>query len=82
MVRLKYQLSICLTHRNFKEPTHRAVILHEDKQYYLSAQDVYGMDVETLVHEEDHSAFDGTHYRARQSQKMDYRGEGYARDAL
>ena len=30
-----------------------AVILHEDKQYYPSASDVYGPDVETLVHEED-----------------------------
>ncbi|ESK96242.1 u5 small nuclear ribonucleoprotein component [Moniliophthora roreri MCA 2997] len=35
------------------EPTHRAVILHEDKQYYPSAQDVYGPDVETMVQEED-----------------------------
>lgn len=32
---------------------HNAVILHEDKQYYPSAQDVYGADVETLVQEED-----------------------------
>ncbi|RJE18724.1 hypothetical protein PHISCL_08939 [Aspergillus sclerotialis] len=30
-----------------------AVILHEDKQYYPSAQQVYGTDVETLVQEED-----------------------------
>ncbi|TDL26446.1 P-loop containing nucleoside triphosphate hydrolase protein [Rickenella mellea] len=30
-----------------------AVIYHEDKQYYPSAQDVYGADVETLVQEED-----------------------------
>ncbi|PYH46693.1 116 kDa U5 small nuclear ribonucleoprotein component [Aspergillus saccharolyticus JOP 1030-1] len=30
-----------------------AVILHEDKQYYPSAQQVYGEDVETLVQEED-----------------------------
>ncbi|KAG7099867.1 hypothetical protein E1B28_001671 [Marasmius oreades] len=35
------------------EPVNRAVILHEDKQYYPSAQDVYGADVETLVQEED-----------------------------
>ena len=32
---------------------HNAVILHEDKQYYPSAEDVYGPDVETLVQEED-----------------------------
>ncbi|KAJ6145217.1 U5 small nuclear ribonucleoprotein component [Penicillium chermesinum] len=30
-----------------------AVILHEDKQYYPSAQQVYGTDVETVVQEED-----------------------------
>ncbi|PLN75512.1 putative U5 snRNP component [Aspergillus taichungensis] len=30
-----------------------AVILHEDKQYYPSAQQVYGADVETIVQEED-----------------------------
>ncbi|KAL1739891.1 P-loop containing nucleoside triphosphate hydrolase protein [Schizophyllum fasciatum] len=35
------------------EPTHNAVVLHEDKQYYPSASDVYGPDVETLVQEED-----------------------------
>lgn len=35
------------------EPQHNAVILHEDKQYYPSAQDVYGADVETMVQEED-----------------------------
>lgn len=30
-----------------------AVVLHEDKQYYPSANQVYGPDVETLVQEED-----------------------------
>jgi U5 small nuclear ribonucleoprotein component len=30
-----------------------AVILHEDKQYYPSASDVYGPDVEVLVQDED-----------------------------
>jgi U5 small nuclear ribonucleoprotein component len=30
-----------------------AVVLHEDKQYYPSAADVYGPDVEILVQEED-----------------------------
>lgn len=30
-----------------------AVILHEDKQYYPTAQQVYGADVETMVQEED-----------------------------
>jgi len=38
---------------NHTEPVHNAVILHEDKQYYPSAGDVYGPDVETLVQEED-----------------------------
>ncbi|KIM47686.1 hypothetical protein M413DRAFT_439352 [Hebeloma cylindrosporum] len=36
-----------------EEPSHRAVILHEEKQYYPSAEDVYGSGVETLVQEED-----------------------------
>ncbi|KAF8963961.1 P-loop containing nucleoside triphosphate hydrolase protein [Flammula alnicola] len=35
------------------EPSHRAVVLHEEKQYYPSAADVYGPGVETLVQEED-----------------------------
>lgn len=35
------------------EPSHRAVVLHEDKQYYPSASEVYGPGVETLVQEED-----------------------------
>lgn len=35
------------------EPVHNAVILHEDKQYYPSAEDVYGPGVEALVQEED-----------------------------
>ena len=30
-----------------------SVVLHEDKQYYPTAQQVYGSDVETLVQEED-----------------------------
>ena len=30
-----------------------AVVLHEDKQYYPTAQQVYGDDVETMVQEED-----------------------------
>ncbi|EDR15917.1 uncharacterized protein LACBIDRAFT_181468 [Laccaria bicolor S238N-H82] len=35
------------------EPSHNAVILHEDKQYYPSAEEIYGPGVETLVQEED-----------------------------
>ena len=35
------------------ESQSNAVILHEDKQYYPTAQQVYGADVETLVQEED-----------------------------
>ncbi|KIP11762.1 hypothetical protein PHLGIDRAFT_83065 [Phlebiopsis gigantea 11061_1 CR5-6] len=35
------------------EPIHNAVVLHEDKQYYPTAEQVYGVDVETLVQEED-----------------------------
>lgn len=39
-------------------PASTAVVLHEDKQYYPSAQQVYGPDVETLVQEEDTQALD------------------------
>ena len=35
------------------ETPSNAVILHEDKQYYPTAQQVYGEDVETMVQEED-----------------------------
>lgn len=34
-------------------PTSTAVILHEDKQYYPTASQMYGEDVETMVQEED-----------------------------
>ncbi|KAG0160381.1 hypothetical protein PDIDSM_7908 [Penicillium digitatum] len=39
--------------REIDEGPSNAVILHEDKQYYPSAQQVYGEDVETMVQEED-----------------------------
>ena len=29
------------------------VVLHEDKKYYPTPEEVYGPDVETIVHEED-----------------------------
>lgn len=32
---------------------HKSLILHEEKDYYPSAEDVYGADVEVLVQEED-----------------------------
>ena len=31
----------------------QAVVLHEDKKYYPTAEEIYGPDVETIVHEED-----------------------------
>ncbi|XP_070565157.1 116 kDa U5 small nuclear ribonucleoprotein component-like [Ptychodera flava] len=33
--------------------TSQAVVLHEDKKYYPTAEEVYGRDVETIVQEED-----------------------------
>lgn len=42
-----------LTKRLAAEGPSNAVILHEDKQYYPSAAQVYGEGVETLVQEED-----------------------------
>jgi U5 small nuclear ribonucleoprotein component len=38
---------------NSDEGPSNAVVLHEDKQYYPTAQQVYGEDVETMVQEED-----------------------------
>ncbi|XP_044763809.1 116 kDa U5 small nuclear ribonucleoprotein component [Coccinella septempunctata] len=40
------------------EPQSMAVVLHEDKQYYPSALEIYGPDVETIVQEEDTQALD------------------------
>jgi U5 small nuclear ribonucleoprotein component len=34
-------------------PLPNAVILHEHKKYYPTAEEIYGPDVETLVQEED-----------------------------
>lgn len=31
-----------------------AIVLHEDKQYYPEASEVFGAGVETMVEEEDH----------------------------
>ena len=49
---LKLSLSTGLTFELDDGPSN-AVILHEDKQYYPTAQQVYGEDVETMVQEED-----------------------------
>lgn len=35
------------------EPSSTAIVLHEDKKYYPTAEEVYGEDVETLVMDED-----------------------------
>ncbi|KAJ3174678.1 hypothetical protein HK101_010863 [Irineochytrium annulatum] len=35
------------------EPTGTAIVLHEDKKYYPTAEEVYGPGVETLVQDED-----------------------------
>ncbi|KAI5241986.1 U5 small nuclear ribonucleoprotein component [Aureobasidium subglaciale] len=44
------------TNSGVDEGPSNAVVLHEDKQYYPTAQQVYGQDVETLVQEEDTQA--------------------------
>lgn len=38
------------------------IVLHEDKKYYPSAEEVYGPDVETIVQEEDTQALTGLFY--------------------
>ena len=39
--------------------TSNAIVLHEDKKYYQTAQEVYGPDVETIVQEEDEQPLTG-----------------------
>lgn len=36
------------------------VVLHEDKKYYPTPEEVYGPDVETIVQEEDTQPLTGT----------------------
>lgn len=49
-----FQLRISsLIQRRAEDGPSNAVILHEDKQYYPTAKQVYGADVETMVQEED-----------------------------
>ena len=48
---MRQEFSICL--QSADEGPSNAVVLHEDKQYYPTAQQVYGADVETMVQEED-----------------------------
>ncbi|CAG2110799.1 unnamed protein product [Medioppia subpectinata] len=38
---------------NKDDDSEMAVVLHEDKKYYPTAEEVYGPDVETIVQEED-----------------------------
>jgi U5 small nuclear ribonucleoprotein component len=35
------------------ETRQQQIVLHEDKKYYLSAEEAYGPTVETVVHDED-----------------------------
>ena len=40
----------------------RLSVLHEDKKYYPTAEEVYGPDVETIVHEEDTQPLTGNFF--------------------
>lgn len=42
--------------RDEEEVPHMQIVLHEDKKYYPTAEEVYGQDVETIVQEEDTQA--------------------------
>ena len=42
------------------EESDMQVVLHEDKKYYPTAQELYGPDVETVVQEEDTQALTGS----------------------
>ncbi|OAF67216.1 U5 small nuclear ribonucleoprotein component, partial [Intoshia linei] len=39
--------------QNEEEEDDKRIVLHEDKKYYPTAAEIYGKDVETIVHEED-----------------------------
>lgn len=45
--------------REEEEVPQMQIVLHEDKKYYPSAEEVYGPDVETIVQEEDTQALTG-----------------------
>lgn len=49
---LRFHCGLCILLLEEDGPSN-AVVLHEDKQYYPTAQQVYGPDVETMVQEED-----------------------------
>ncbi|XP_071102577.1 116 kDa U5 small nuclear ribonucleoprotein component-like [Haliotis cracherodii] len=42
-----------MDHDDMDDQPEMAVVLHEDKKYYPTAEEVYGPDVETIVQEED-----------------------------
>lgn len=46
-------VSCLLTSAPLPDVTSTAIVLHEDKKYYPSAEEVYGSDVEAVVEEED-----------------------------
>lgn len=49
------RVSSLVTHTNhvYKDIPQNQIVLHEDKQYYPSAEEVYGPGVEAMVQEED-----------------------------
>eukprot|EP00123_Amoebidium_parasiticum_P017643 comp23931_c0_seq1/m.42255 comp23931_c0_seq1/g.42255 ORF comp23931_c0_seq1/g.42255 comp23931_c0_seq1/m.42255 type:complete len:133 (-) comp23931_c0_seq1:2772-3170(-) len=56
------------------EVTSTAIVLHEDKKYYPTAEEVYGADVETLVQEEDTQPLTEPIVLTKKNKKMEQAG--------
>jgi U5 small nuclear ribonucleoprotein component len=50
---LRDNLTRAVNSHNVDDVPRNQIILHEEKKYYPTAQEVYGEDVETMVQEED-----------------------------
>ncbi len=48
-----YAACSALRFHDFSETPSQAVVLHEDKKYYPTAEEIYGAGVEALVQDED-----------------------------
>lgn len=55
------------------ESTERAIVLHENKQYYPDAEAVYGKDVEITVQDEDTQPISKPIVETSKQKKFDHR---------
>ena len=50
---MQYNLTQAVNAHDLDDVPRNQIVLHEEKKYYPTAQEVYGEDVETMVQEED-----------------------------